>query len=571
MHPSHRLAMPLLLATTLAAGSVLFGASARAEVVHGTGYEATVLGWTSWYGSYSLAQVGQVWCIDHGLRAPDAALGYRPSAPPAISDSGRTAMAWILGRYGTSPPPMDAAAIMLVLHHLNGAVYPYGRLDVDRLTRAQLAGFGGAEGAVLQRARSMLAEGRAHAALRGPLALAISMPSRVTEGSAVTASVTLHDRVGHGVGGITVHVHVEGGTSSTSTGTTGPDGSLQVRVTPTGGVLTVRADATVPSLALEVFGPSGIPAQRVARSRPASVRGVAVAKPSTTRLRIHKHGDAEPRFPVTGARFVVTRRGLGHQAVVARLTVSDGDLTPWVTLPLGSYVVSEEAPPEGYQRMQPVDVDLRAPADRTLEVTDHITRPTVRLRKVDAGSGRPLSGAIVELASDPDGDGVFTRVGDPITFGTRSVTISSLLPGDYRINELHAPDGFQRFAPRMVHLEPGTQADIVLADPRTPTTTTSTTTTSTVPTPSTSTTTPSPTTSRPTPWRPPGRGIAPPTHRAPSPPLAPPTLPATGTSASPLLLVGLGTAALGLALVLESGRRRSLHLHRQVRHGVADR
>ena len=163
---------------------------------------------------------------------------------------------------------------------------------------------------------------------------------------------------------------------------------------------------------------------------------------------------------------------LGRHPIVARLTVAGDNLTPWVTLPLGSYVVSEEAPPSGYQRMQPVDVDLRAPADRTLEVTDHITRPTLRLRKVDATSRRPLAGAIVELASDPDGDGVFTRVGNPITFGTDPVTVTSLLPGDYRINELHAPDGYGRFTPRMVHLAPGTQADVVLADPRTPTSTT---------------------------------------------------------------------------------------------------
>ncbi len=476
MRPSRRLVTLLLVASTLLVGDVLFGSPARAEVVHGTGYEATVLGWTSWYGSYSLAQVGEVWCIDHGLRAPDATLGYRPSAPPAIADSDRTAMAWVLGRYGTSPPPVDAAAIMLVLHHLNGAVYPYGRLDVDRLAPAQLAGFGGAETAVLHRAQSMLADGRAHGALRGPLALSISMPSHVTSGSAVTASITLRDRVGHGVGGIAVHVHVEGGTSSTSTGTTGSDGSLRVRVTPAGGEVTLHAEATAPSLALEVFGPSGIPAQRVARSQPATVRAIAVAKPSTTRLRIHKHGDDEPRYPVAGARFVVTRRGARHQTIVARLTVADGNLTPWVTLPLGSYVVSEEAPPSGYQRMQPVDVDLQEPTDRTLEVTDHITRPTLRLRKVDASSRRPLAGAIIELASDPDGDGVFTRVGKPITFGTEPVTITSLLPGDYRINELHAPDGYGRFTPRIVHLEPGTQADVLLADPRTPTTTTSTTT-----------------------------------------------------------------------------------------------
>ena len=42
----------------------------QATVVHRVGFEATVLGWTSWYGSYDLGPLGAGWCIDHGLRAP---------------------------------------------------------------------------------------------------------------------------------------------------------------------------------------------------------------------------------------------------------------------------------------------------------------------------------------------------------------------------------------------------------------------------------------------------------------------------------------------------------------------
>ena len=61
------LAIPLL---TLCALLVFARAGAAdAQVVHGAGFEATVAGWTSWYGSYQLAGVGQTWCIDHGLQA----------------------------------------------------------------------------------------------------------------------------------------------------------------------------------------------------------------------------------------------------------------------------------------------------------------------------------------------------------------------------------------------------------------------------------------------------------------------------------------------------------------------
>ena len=52
--------------------------SALAAVVHGRGFEATVLGWTSWYGNYGLGDLGWGWCIDHGRLAPDADLGYVP-------------------------------------------------------------------------------------------------------------------------------------------------------------------------------------------------------------------------------------------------------------------------------------------------------------------------------------------------------------------------------------------------------------------------------------------------------------------------------------------------------------
>jgi hypothetical protein len=96
---------------------------AGAAVVHGSGFNATVLGWTSWYGSYELPAVGTGWCIDHGLHAPDTTYAYRPTEvdrPLAVT----TAMAWLLAAHGGAAHPADAAAVMLVLHDLMGATYP---------------------------------------------------------------------------------------------------------------------------------------------------------------------------------------------------------------------------------------------------------------------------------------------------------------------------------------------------------------------------------------------------------------------------------------------------------------
>ena len=64
---------------------------------------------------------------------------------------------------------------MLVLHDLRGATYPFGRLDVDTLTPAQLAGFGGHEAEVIARARAIKADALAHAGRRAPLVLRVTL------------------------------------------------------------------------------------------------------------------------------------------------------------------------------------------------------------------------------------------------------------------------------------------------------------------------------------------------------------------------------------------------------------
>ena len=75
----------------------LLARPAAAEVVHVSGYAATVDGWTSWYGSYGLGPIGTTWCIDHGIPAPDASDDYAPTALADHAPATRQAMAWALG------------------------------------------------------------------------------------------------------------------------------------------------------------------------------------------------------------------------------------------------------------------------------------------------------------------------------------------------------------------------------------------------------------------------------------------------------------------------------------------
>ena len=229
MHTAEPSALAFPLLTLCALLVFARPGNANAEVVHGTGYEATVAGWTSWYGSYQLTGVGQTWCIDHGLQAPDAAFGYRPIPPPAIPPTSLTAMAWVLGRYGSAPSAVDAAAIMLVLHDLNGAVYPQGPLHVDLLAPGQLAGFGGAETAVRSRAVQLKADGLAHAGLRGPFTLSLAAPSEIGVGQVATVTARIRDADGRGVAGIAVTSHALGASPRPAQGTTGADGSVTVR------------------------------------------------------------------------------------------------------------------------------------------------------------------------------------------------------------------------------------------------------------------------------------------------------------------------------------------------------
>ena len=66
------------LAVTAVVGVGRLAPPAEARVTPRVGFHATVAGWTSWYGSYDLGALGPAWCIDHGLRAPDPALGLPP-------------------------------------------------------------------------------------------------------------------------------------------------------------------------------------------------------------------------------------------------------------------------------------------------------------------------------------------------------------------------------------------------------------------------------------------------------------------------------------------------------------
>ena len=278
----------LLLLTGLAAGlagTALLALSpppAGAAVTHLDGFEATVDGFTSWYGSYGMGPLGVAWCIDHGIRAPDPAFAYVAADLSAVPASTQAAMAWVVSAHGQGTDPVDHAAVMLVLHDLMGAVYPSGPLDVDALPLDRLAGFDGHEADVLVRARWLKADGLNHQELRGPLRLGLAIAAVIDGQAAVT--VTVVDAGGRPLVGISVHLSAPAGALTASDGTTDSTGHWHTTARPAALPLTVLGSATVPSPVLDAWSPTTQPAQRVARPRldELSASATLAAAPTTT-------------------------------------------------------------------------------------------------------------------------------------------------------------------------------------------------------------------------------------------------------------------------------------------------
>ena len=258
-------------------------APAAADVTHLYGFQATVDGFTSWYGSYGMGPLGMAWCIDHGIRSPDPAFAYAAADLSAVPDDTRAAMAWAVGVHGQGTDRVTHAALMLVLHDLMGARYPSGLLDVGLLNPSRLAGFDGLEAEVLDRARAIKADALAHQHLRAPLHATVALSPMQDDGT-VAVTVTVGDVDGRGVPGVVLQVDAPGGGLAATQGTTADDGTWGTIARPAALPLSVQARATVPQLTLDAWAPTTQPAQRVARSALDQLTATATlaAPPPTT-------------------------------------------------------------------------------------------------------------------------------------------------------------------------------------------------------------------------------------------------------------------------------------------------
>jgi hypothetical protein len=290
----------VLIALAALLASTATTPAAVAQVAPRVGYHATVLGWSSWYGSYDLGPAGTGWCIDHGLRAPDPAFQYVPAIAADLDTDRRVAMAWAVSAHVDASDPVESAAIMLVLHDLRGASYPFGHLDVDRLTPGDLDGFAGHEADVIARARSTKAEALAHRHLRAPFAMRLTLAPAPAPAPGPTpehdqtglAVATLTDANGAPVVGAGLRLDASGAQlEPTSVETTSAEGSVTQAYALSDPAVAAhfRAHALVPDPELAVLASSTTRAQRVARpawlalvADAASVVPVTTSTTSTT-------------------------------------------------------------------------------------------------------------------------------------------------------------------------------------------------------------------------------------------------------------------------------------------------
>lgn len=381
---------------------------ADAVVVPAQGFQATVLGWSSWYGSYDLTGIGHAWCIDHGSHAPDADLAYAPTDVPEAHPDTKAAMAWALGNH-PAYDAIDAAATMLVMHDLMGAQYPFGALDVHVMGPGDLAGFGGHEATVLERARSIKDDALAHRHLRGPYALHAEAPA-VAAGAQADLTVRLTDANGAPVERATVHVHADGAQLLAGhIATTGTDGVARLPYRAAEGANRFLAVAVASDPALHAWGPTAAPAQRVAR--PGAVQVSAHAgfdvQPPDGGIELDKV-DGATGEPLAGAVFDLAFDGDGDGAFETPIQQLTTAAEPVVATGLrpGDYQLTEVAAPPGYHPLlEPFVVTV--PPGQVVEVdVANTPRSTVAFEKVPAGDVDPaqvtLAGAVFVVTGPHD-------------------------------------------------------------------------------------------------------------------------------------------------------------------------
>jgi hypothetical protein len=450
--------------------------SASAAVVDAVGLSGTVLGWSSWYGSYTVTGVGTGFCLDHAKLAPDSTYNYKLAA--TIGGTTGAELAYVARTYGATRDAVTGAATNLVIHDLQNAVYPYGALNVMTLQPSQIAGLNGEGAKVISRARAIMSDTLAHY-LTGPYHLSLVTPTSVSATRTVPVSLSLLDGRGTAIVGARVTLTATNTTVKALTVTTDSTGKAKAVFTATGTNVSVAVTAStvLPSPTPLVYAASGTYAAKAQRiiiagstpltqTRVTTVRTVAQQPATTVTITVVKTGDATAYYPVDGATFELHADTPSGARVAGPVTISGGRATfpPTVTDNLSVLWLVETAAPSGYAVADPVSVPLAGSS--TVDVTDAALRGSLNLVKLDAQTQQPVAGAVLDVRYDANNDGSYETDLGTFRSDIAPVTVADLLPGRYQVTEVTAPAGYElpAQATDAVTVSPGGTLTVTFSD-----------------------------------------------------------------------------------------------------------
>ena len=126
--------------------------------------------------------------------------------------------------------------------------------------------------------------------------------------------------------------------------------------------------------------------------------------------------------------------------------ISDGNYCEKIPVSVGKYRIVEVEAPEGYYLSDPMDITVKKPVGSGASARNIVQKfemsddpIAVKVAKVDASDGTPISGAKLQLT-----DGGFTVYEEWVSDGTDHVLDTSKLKAGstYAIKEIESPDGY---------------------------------------------------------------------------------------------------------------------------------
>lgn len=425
-----------------------------------------------WQGGW-ITDVGTGWCIQSGAREPRASGNVQIGDVPAergVALTDRWALSYALWSYGNTTDPVTAAALATVVRGLSG----------DEWADVNVPAMSVSDSGVKARAVEIYneAQSRAHW-LDGSWHIEVIVEWE--QGTTWRSRIRYTNAKGEPIAGHRVDILPDNVVDSEGPGT------IREAVTDDNGTvfgtwhqadvsrdIVILTGAWAPAYYSVWAGsnyPSGAAAQNIV-----TANGTRFDNGSSGRIpfglgRVRKVTTNRAYQAAVGARFEV--QTLGGDTVLGDLVVGSDGLSNAIDLVPGTYQVVEVSAPAGV-RIDPIPHEFTVTAGEvtTVDVVDGVEPgASLNLIKTDVVTGEPVSGAVVQVKRDSDGDGDFDEDLGEVTLGLEPFRMDLLVAGRYEITEVTPPEGYliDAVPTRYVSLNWNETATISFADHKIPT------------------------------------------------------------------------------------------------------